>query len=160
MTGRIDVTSMRLHLEEGLTVGMPVGPGAAGGAMDGLNRILHVEDDEDILMIARLALSDLGGFEVMQCASGAEALEKAEAYAPDLLLLDYMMPGMNGMQTLEALRGIEALAKTPAIFMTAKAMETIEGDMVGMGVLGRITKPFDPVTLPADIRQFWAQRAR
>lgn len=126
--------------------------------MDGLNRILHVEDDEDILMIARLALADLGGFEVMQCASGLEAIEKAEGFAPDLLLLDYMMPGMNGMQTLEALRALSPLSSTPAIFMTAKAMEMIEGDMEGKGVLGKITKPFDPVTLPEDIRRFWAKR--
>jgi CheY-like chemotaxis protein len=126
--------------------------------MDGLSRILHVEDDEDILMIARLALADLGGFEVLQCASGAEALERAEGFAPDLLLLDYMMPGMNGMQTLEALRERVSLARTPAIFMTAKAMESIEGEMQGKGVLGRITKPFDPVTLPSEIRRFWSQR--
>ena len=129
-----------------------------GVPMDGLNRILHVEDDEDILMIARLALADLGGFEVMQCASGAEAIEKAAAFGPDLLLLDYMMPQMNGMQTLQALRERPATAQVPAIFMTAKAMETIEGDMEGLGVLGRINKPFDPVTLPSDIRRYWAQR--
>lgn len=127
--------------------------------MDGLNRILHVEDDEDILMIARLALADLGGFEVLQCASGAEAVEKAAGFAPDLLLLDYMMPGMNGMQTLEALRTQSVLAETPAIFMTAKAMEFAEGEMKGKGVLGKITKPFDPVTLPVEIRDYWSRRA-
>jgi len=128
--------------------------------MDGLNRILHVEDDEDILMIARLALADLGGFEVLQCASGAEALEKASDFGPDLLLLDYMMPGMNGLQTLQALRRQDRLAQVPALFMTAKAMDAVEGDMAEMGVLGRITKPFDPVTLPAEIRKFWGLRAR
>ena len=123
-----------------------------------LSRILHVEDDEDILMIARLALADLGGFEVMQCSSGNEAIAKAREFEPDLLLLDYMMPEMNGMQTLQALRQIAELSQTPAIFMTAKAMENIEGEMSGMGVLGRITKPFDPVTLPNEIRRFWAAR--
>ncbi len=123
-----------------------------------LSRILHVEDDEDILMIARLALADLGGFEVMQCSSGSEAIAKAREFEPDLLLLDYMMPEMNGMQTLQALRQIAELSQTPAIFMTAKAMENIEGEMSGMGVLGRITKPFDPVTLPNEIRRFWAAR--
>ena len=126
--------------------------------MTGLNRILHVEDDEDILMIARLALADLGGFEVMQCASGPEALREAEAFAPDLLLLDFMMPEMNGVQTLKALRALPSMTDIPAIFMTAKAMESIEGEMTGMGVLGRITKPFDPVTLPNEIRRYWSMR--
>lgn len=109
-------------------------------------------------MIARLALADLGGFEVMQCSSGDEAVAKARAFAPDLLLLDFMMPEMNGMQTLQALRRIPELSETPAIFMTAKAMESIEGEMSGLGVLGRITKPFDPVTLPTEIRRFWSTR--
>lgn len=126
--------------------------------MTHLNRILHVEDDEDILMIARLALADLGGFEVLQCSSGAQAVDQAASFAPDLFLLDYMMPEMNGMQTLKALRENPEFADTPAIFMTAKAMESIESEFTGMGVLGRITKPFDPVSLPADIRRIWAQR--
>lgn len=129
-----------------------------GVPMTGLNRILHVEDDEDILMIARLALADLGGFEVMQCASGAQALSDAAAFAPDLFLLDYMMPEMNGMQTLKALRAQPEFVRTPAIFMTAKAMDMVEAEFAEMGVLGRITKPFDPVSLPGEIRRIWAQR--
>ena len=89
---------------------------------------------------------------------GAELLRVVETTQPDLVVTDLSMPEMNGMQTLVALRGLPATARVPAIFMTAKAMETIEGDMAGLGVLGRITKPFDPVTLPADIRRYWAQR--
>jgi len=126
--------------------------------MTGLNRILHVEDDEDILMIARLALADLGGFEVLQCSSGAQAISEAASFAPDLFLLDYMMPEMNGMQTLKVLRTQPEFARTPAIFMTAKAMDMVEAEFADMGVLGRITKPFDPVSLPADIRRIWTQR--
>jgi len=109
-------------------------------------------------MIARLALADLGGFEVLQCSSGAQAISGAAAFAPDLFLLDYMMPEMNGMQTLKALRAKPEFARTPAIFMTAKAMDAVESEFAEMGVLGRITKPFDPVALPAEIRRIWAQR--
>ena len=69
-------------------------------------RLLHVEDDEDILMIARMVLVDLGGYDLMQCASGAEAVEKAADFGPDMMILDYMMPGMNGLATLRALRGL------------------------------------------------------
>lgn len=109
-------------------------------------------------MIARLALADLGGFDVLQCSSGPEALEKAAQFGPDLLLLDFMMPEMNGLQTLQALRRQEGLAAVPAIFMTAKSMEGIETGFAGLGVLGKITKPFDPVTLPDEIRRLWTDR--
>ena len=134
-----------------------------GGALRGvpmaeLKRILHVEDDEDILMIARLALADLGGFEVLQCMSGPEAVEKGAAFAPDLLLLDFMMPEMNGLQTLQALRAQAQLADVPAIFMTAKQIEVGQAEFAGLGVLGKITKPFDPVALSNDIARLWAER--
>ncbi|PLL11485.1 hypothetical protein C0V75_15770 [Tabrizicola sp. TH137] len=126
--------------------------------MTELKRILHVEDDEDILMIARLALADLGGFEVMQCMSGPEALEKGAAFGPDLLLLDFMMPEMNGLQTLQALRGQPTMSDVPAIFMTAKQIEVSQAEFDGLGVLGKITKPFDPVALSNDIMRLWATR--
>ncbi|AWB48381.1 hypothetical protein HYN69_07495 [Gemmobacter aquarius] len=117
-------------------------------------RLLHVEDDEDIQMIARLVLVDLGGFEVLQCASGAEAVDKAAAFGPDLLLLDFMMPGMNGMATLKALRGIPGLGGVPAVFMTAKTLAVSDEDMAANGVVGVIGKPFDPVSLPAEISRY------
>lgn len=120
-------------------------------------RILQVEDDEDILFIARMVLADLGGYDLMQCASGPEALEKAESFAPDVLLLDYMMPGMNGLSTLTALRDIHNIAAVPAIFMTAKSLELSPENVTGLGVIGVITKPFDPVTLPDEIARLLAR---
>ena len=120
-------------------------------------RILQVEDDEDILFIARMVLADLGGYELLQCASGPEALEKAADFAPDVLLLDYMMPGMNGLAALTALREIDTIAHVPAIFMTAKSLELAQDAATGLGVIGVITKPFDPVTLPDEIARLLAQ---
>jgi len=117
-------------------------------------RLLHVEDDEDIQMIARMALVDLGGFDLLQCASGAEAVAQAAAFAPDLLLLDYMMPGMNGMATLQALRRLPGLAGVPAVFMTAKTLAVTPDEMAANGVVGVIGKPFDPVSLPDRIGRF------
>ena len=69
-----------------------------------LKRVLFVEDDADIRTVARMALEAVGGFTVLGCSSGAEALEQIEAFGPDLILLDVMMPGMNGLETLESLR--------------------------------------------------------
>lgn len=122
-------------------------------------KVLHVEDDEDIRLIARMVLADLGGYEVMQCASGAEAVTVAAAFAPDLLLLDFMMPEMNGLTTLQALRGVPGLAEVPAVFMTAKALAVPAEDMAALGVVGVIAKPFDPVTLPGQVAGFLAAGA-
>lgn len=88
--------------------------------MSELKKILYVEDEPDIQMIARVALENVGGFELMVCSSGPEAIEKAESFGPDLLLLDVMMPGMDGPSTLQELRKIPSIAKTPVMFMTAK----------------------------------------
>src|SRR5690606_24952165 len=85
-----------------------------------LNRILYVEDDADVRKLATFALRMVGKFEVEPCASGEEALEKARTFAPQLLLLDVMMPGMDGPTTLAHLRALPEIASVPAIFMTAK----------------------------------------
>lgn len=121
----------------------------------GPNKILYVEDEPDIQTIARIALQDVGGFEVQICASGAEALDVAEAFAPDLLILDVMMPGMDGPTTLSELRRRPALAGTPALFMTAKVQPHELEQLRAQGAAEVITKPFDPMTLADTVRQIW-----
>jgi CheY-like chemotaxis protein len=125
---------------------------------DTLKKILYVEDEADIQTIAKLALETVGGFEVMICGSGAEALEKAPGFAPDILLLDVMMPGMNGPDTLEALLRIEGLKNTPAIFLTAKAMPAEVTRYKKIGALDVIPKPFDPMTLADQVKAIWSRR--
>jgi len=117
-----------------------------------IKKILHVEDDEDIQAIALIALETMGGFEVMQCSSGRDAVDKAPAFQPDLYLLDAMMPGMTGLETLAELRKDDSLGDVPAIFMTAKAQSSEVSEFLDSGALGVITKPFDPMTLADQIR--------
>lgn len=118
-----------------------------------LSRIMIVEDDPDIREIAVMALEDLGGFEVMAFASGADALERVEAVAPDLVLLDYMMAGMDGAEVLRRLRAEPATAGIPVVFVTAKASESEIERLRDMGAAAVITKPFDPMTLPDRVRE-------
>ncbi len=122
-----------------------------------LKRILLIEDEVDIQLIARLALEKVGGFEVEICGSGNEAVEMINFYIPDLILLDVMMPGMDGPGTLRELRKVPSTKTTPIIFMTAKvqAHELIE--YKNMGAVDVIAKPFDPMTLSANIKQIWRQ---
>lgn len=123
-----------------------------------LSRILYVEDDADVRHLASFALKAVGGFTVEACASGEEALARAEGFAPQLLLLDVMMPGMDGPTTLEKLRTLPGLATTPAIFMTAKVQPQEVARYRALGSLDVISKPFDPMTLPAALREIWARR--
>ncbi len=123
-----------------------------------LKKILYVEDEADIQKIARLALEKVGGFEVMICGSGAEALEKAPAFAPDILLLDVMMPGMDGPDTLVELMKIKSLKDTPSIFFTAKALPAEVKRYKDLGALGVIPKPFDPMALADKVKEIWERR--
>ena len=108
-------------------------------------------------MVGEMSLADVGGFEVRACESGADAIAAAPAFAPDLLLLDVMMPGMNGPTALMALRGLPGLADVPAIFMTAKIMPAEVAELKAAGALEVIPKPFDPMTLPEEIRAIWGK---
>ena len=123
-----------------------------------LCRILYVEDQPDIRLVAKMALEVVGKFTVVACASGQEALSKAPDARADLLLLDVMMPGMDGPSTLQALRLLPATAQTPVIFMTAKVQAAEVALYKAMGALEVISKPFDPMTLSDQLRQIWAAR--
>lgn len=117
-----------------------------------IDKILYVEDEPDIQTIAQIALSDIGGFTLESCSSGAEAIKKAETFKPDLILLDVMMPAMNGPETLTQLRKIENTAATPVIFMTAKVQPQEIEYYKSIGAVDVISKPFDPITLADKIR--------
>lgn len=123
-----------------------------------LKTILHVDDDEDIIEITRMALQLVDTFEVHQCASGDEALKVIDSVRPDLLLLDVMMPGMTGPELWDHLRARPQTAGIPVVFMTAKAEARISDDLMERGALQVVTKPFDPMTLGAQIRAAWAGR--
>jgi len=123
-----------------------------------LKRILYVEDEPDIRIVAQMALESFGGFTLQICEDGYQAVEKGPVFAPQLILLDVMMPGMNGPDTLKALREYEQLETTPAIFMTAKVQPAEIEAYLGMGAAGVIAKPFDPMTLADEIRKIWSQQ--
>lgn len=123
--------------------------------MSGLRRVLCVEDDPDIRMILEFSLQGVGGYEVLCCSSGHSALEQVAGFAPDLVLLDVMMPGLTGPETLAELRKLPAMKGVPVVFLTAKAMPDELEQLLQFGATGLIVKPFDPMTLPKDIQPFW-----
>lgn len=123
-----------------------------------LNKILYVEDDADIAMIGKLTLEAIGGFDVLHCASGHEALQAFPAYDPQLVLVDVMMPEMDGMETLARLRLMPQAKDTPIIFMTARAQTHEQENYLELGALGVVVKPFDPMTLSNYIKALWENR--
>jgi CheY-like chemotaxis protein len=125
--------------------------------MPPLSRILYVEDDPDIRVIASLALETVGGLVLKACESGPQAIAAAPGFAPQLLLLDVMMPGMDGPTTLAQLRQLPATAATPVIFMTAKVQASEIEHYRALGAIGVITKPFDPMGLAEQVRALWQQ---
>ena len=118
-----------------------------------MERVLHVEDEIDIQAVAKIALEDIGGLRVESAGSGKEALAKVAAFAPDVILLDVMMPGMDGPATLRALRALPGAAHVPVVFMTAKIQSHEVEDYLKMGALGVLSKPFDPMTLAGDLQR-------
>ncbi len=126
--------------------------------MSQLQRILYVEDEPDIQAIATMALEVVGGFTVKVCSSGEVALAEAETFAPDMILLDVMMPGMDGPTTLKALREKASLSQLPIAFMTAKVQPQEIEYYKSLGALDAIAKPFDPMTLAEQVRTIWDSR--
>lgn len=123
--------------------------------MANLQRILYVEDDPDVQTIARLALELTAGFTVKLCSSGDEAVREAAAFAPDLILIDMMMPGMDGLATLAALQAQPELAGVPMAFMTAKVQPAEIAYYTARGARAVIAKPFNPMLLAQQVRDIW-----
>lgn len=128
--------------------------------MTALQKILHVEDEPDIQAVTKLTLEQVGGFTVESCNSGAEALKIISSFEPQLIVLDVMMPGLDGPATLAEIRKIPDFADTPVIFMTAKAQSHEIEEFIELGAVAVITKPFDTATLSDEIRDIWAQTAK
>ncbi len=119
-----------------------------------------VDDEPHVRRVAELSLARVGKWTVILAASGAEAVLAAEREEPDVILLDVMMPGMDGLSTLSALQASASAARIPVVFMTAKVQEREVDRYLGLGAAGVICKPFDPMTLPDHIRRILAGECR
>jgi CheY-like chemotaxis protein len=121
-------------------------------------KILHVDDDPDIREITKIALEVVGNLDVVQCGGGEEAIALAPKIAPDLLLLDLMMPGMSGQELLAELRKLPGLETTPVVFLTAKAGHGELDPIEATGAEKIIVKPYDAITLADQLREIIARR--
>lgn len=117
-------------------------------------RLLHVEDEPDIREVVEMSLALDRAIVLKSCASGADALVAAAAWQPDVILMDVMMPVMDGAETLTHLRNDARTAKIPIVFMTARAQAREVEHFLSLGAAGVIPKPFDPMTLAAAVRAF------
>jgi CheY-like chemotaxis protein len=115
------------------------------------HRILIIDDEDDIREVAAMSLETVAGWEVMVANSGAQGLTRAAMYKPDAILLDVMMPGMDGPTTFRELQKNPATAKIPVLFLTAKVQATDRARFAGLGIQAVLVKPFDPLTLSVQI---------
>lgn len=120
-----------------------------------LKRILHIEDVPSIQIVTRIALERIGGFEVLSCASAQAALAEVRAFAPDLILLDVMLPQMDGIELLRQLAGLVDLQQTPVVLLTGHLERERLAELQQMGVRDVLQKPFDPLQLTAQLRAVW-----
>ena len=125
--------------------------------MTTLQKVAHVDDDPSIRAVAKVALEKLGKFTLLSCASGEEAIASIPEFAPDMILLDVMMPGMDGLETLRRLRQLANLDTTPVVFMTAKVQPREVEDYRALGACDVIVKPFDPMQLADQLRSQWTK---
>jgi CheY-like chemotaxis protein len=118
--------------------------------------ILVIDDDDAIREVAQLSLEMGSGWNVVTASSGADGVQRAKEARPDAILLDVMMPGMDGPSTLERMRTEPELKAIPVIFLTAKARPSERERLAGFDVAGVLAKPFDPIDLPIQIMQLLA----
>ena len=114
-------------------------------------RVLVVDDEDHIREVAGVSLEAIGGWRVIAASSGLEAIEKAADERPDAILLDVMMPGMDGPTTFERLQGDDVTREIPVILLTAKVQAADRRRFDDLGVAAVLSKPFDPMTLPDQV---------
>lgn len=123
--------------------------------MKQLQRILHVEDVPSIQVVTRVALEKLGGFEVLSCASAQDALDQIQQFAPDMILMDMLLPQMDGMELLRQLSLIVDLQRMPVVLLTGQQGPGDLDELKRLGVRKLLQKPFDPMKLAAQLEAIW-----
>ncbi len=123
-----------------------------------LNRICYVEDDEDIQRIVRMSLEKVGKMTVEVVSDPMVAIERIMAFKPELVMLDWMMPGMDGPTLFRKMRETPEVRDLPVVFITAKASQRELDELRSLGALGTISKPFSPKDLPDQLRALWNAR--
>jgi two-component system, OmpR family, response regulator len=122
-----------------------------------LTRICYVEDDEDIQRIVRLSLERVGKMTVEVVSDPTAAIEAMTAFGPDLVMLDWMMPVMDGPTVFREMKLRPETSSLPVVFITAKASPRELDELMAMGAAGAISKPFSPKDLPEQLRAIWAK---
>lgn len=120
-----------------------------------LSRILYADDEPLLQKVTRATLEKMGGFTVCVVGSGQEVLDQVTEFAPDLILLDVMMPEMDGPSTLRHLQANPVLVKIPVVFLTAKAQAEEIQYLLDAGAVGLVTKPFEPYALVQSLQKIW-----
>ncbi len=120
-----------------------------------LKSILYVEDDLHVRTTAKLVMEVIGKFDVRECSSGREALMAARDFQPDLILLDVLMPELDGVNTLAMLRRMPHLADVPALFVTGLTSEADLARYMDAGAIGVIPKPVMPMRLTGQLHAMW-----
>jgi CheY-like chemotaxis protein len=120
-----------------------------------LRHVMCVEDEADIRLIVQTALETVAGLRVTLCDDGARAVAAARDARPDLIALDVMMPGTDGPAVLRALRADPLTAAIPIVFITAKVQPDEVSHLLRQGAIGVVAKPFDPMTLAAQLSALW-----
>jgi CheY-like chemotaxis protein len=120
-----------------------------------IHTVLLVDDEPDVRKIGLVSLQKIGKLQVFLASDGSEALEVAAREQPDVILLDMMMPGIDGKQTLERLRANPVTARLPVVFLTASSSPTDVGAYMSLGAAGVLKKPFDPMRLAAQVRSLF-----
>ena len=120
-----------------------------------LNKVCYVEDDEDIQRIVRMSLERIGKMQVEIVADSTVAIDAILAFQPDLVLLDWMMPVLDGPALFRQMRAHDELRSVPVVFITAKASQRELDELRKMGAAGVLSKPFSPKDLPEQLRAIW-----